>query len=329
MDSKKPAVQGSPMAVSSLPLWIALLCSSQIAMFIFTKRATQKASLPLFICFSQFAISAAFTAVLSLLPGTGRHGLPRINRKLWHLLAPLGIVWMLGFVLLTASVAWMSAALAGVVRSMEPLANVMMGYATGERYSLQVIATLVPICAGVVLASRGGGALTAGGVFFAVLSNFAFSARPFLAKRLKQDEAGKKLDDLEVFLAVMCVAGAVLPSAVALFEGPTLLPTARRLRATGDSEGFMADILLSGVSFFLYQFAQLRVMSQLAPLTFSVLTPMSKASMIVICAVYFADPFGLSNVVGVVISTVGVLLFTAAKRASARKADGLCTEKQQ
>mmetsp|Transcript_21780 Transcript_21780/g.61870 ORF Transcript_21780/g.61870 Transcript_21780/m.61870 type:complete len:319 (+) Transcript_21780:159-1115(+) len=315
---------------SNLAAWIALLCLSQIAMFILTKQAAQKASLPLFICFMQFAISATLTALISALPpaGTsGRQRLSSLDRSLWILLVPLGLVWMLGFVLLTASVAWMSAALAGVVRSMEPLANVALGFAAGERYSWKVMAALLPVCAGVVLASHGGGNATAGGVFLALLSNFAFSARPFLAKRLKGNELGKKLDDLEVFLAVTGLGAAALPPAVALLEGAALVEAAGRLWAAGDCARFAADVSLSGAAFFLYQFAQLRVMSQLAPLSFSVLTPVSKASMIVACALYFGDPFGASNAVGVAVSTAGVLLFASVKRAHAQEAT--LTEKKK
>lgn len=171
-----------------------------------------------------------------------------------------------------------------------------------------------------MLASYGGGSLNASGVLLAMLSNFAFSARPFLAKRLKGHEVGKKLDDIEVFLAVMCVAVAFLPVAVVVVEGRAALAAARRLWAAGDAGGFMLDTLLSGLGFFMYQFAQLRVMSQLAPLTFSVLTPISKAFMIVACALYFGDPFGATNLAGVGVTTAGVLLFAMAKRADAKQA---------
>jgi len=233
-------------------------------------------------------------------------------------LLPLGVVWAAGFVLLTASVAQMSASLAGVVRSMEPITGVMLGLLAGERYSLQVLAALVPVCAGVVLASHGGGSMTLSGVCLAMLSNFGFSARPFLARRLKA-RPGRQLDDTAVFFNVTCIATALLVFAALLVEGPSLLPTAQRLRAGGEEARFGADLLLSGSSFFVYQYSQLVVMSRVDALTFSVLTPISKASMIVACALYFGDALNRPNILGIVVVATATLLFAAAKRRAERK----------
>lgn len=240
-----------------------------------------------------------------------------MNHEQRLVLVPLGAVWALSFVLLTASVACMSAALAGVVRSMEPLANLILGFSAGERYSWRVIATLTPICAGVILASHGGGDLTTAGVILAILSNFGFSARPFLAQRVKKSAACEGLSDTALFLHVMLVAAVLLPPAALLAEGRALPANMQELASSGMTNQFVTDVVLSGMSFFIYQFAQLVVMSRLAPLTFSVLTPLTKASMIVACAMYFGDPFGSKNVAGVVISTLGMFSFSAAKRADA------------
>lgn len=298
-----------------LAAWIALLCLSQIVMFILTKQATQKASLPLFLCFVQFAVSAILTALVS----KGRRRLLMLDWNSGLALAKLGVVWMFGFLLLNGSMAFSSAALAGVVRSLEPLANVALGVAMGETYSWKVIAALAPICTGVVLASHGGGQLSATGISLALLSNFAFSARPFLAKSLKSYDATKALDSAEVFLGVMLVAIASLPLAVILLEGRKLLAASDRLLASGEAVVYLRDVFMSGVSFFLYQYGQFKVMSQLAPLTFSVLTPTSKAVLIISCAVYFGEPFGISNLAGVGLASAGVFLFALAKSRDSQK----------
>jgi len=288
-------------------------------MLVFTKQAAKLASLPLTITCSQFVISAVV-----MLQGRGKN-FKKMNQEQRRVLVPLGAVWALSFVLLTASVACMSVVLAGVVQSMEPLANLILGFAAGERYSWRVIATLYPICAGVIVASQRGGDLTAAGVTLAVLSNFGFSARPFLVKKVKKSAACAELSDTARFLHVMVVASALLLPAALLVEGWTLPATMRRLASFGERSQFVADVVLSSVSFCICQFVQLIVMSQMAPLSFSVLTPCTKASMIVACYLYFDGPFDFQNAAGVVITTLGMFLFNAAK--SNDDAEGAASDK--
>ncbi|CAK0898176.1 unnamed protein product, partial [Prorocentrum cordatum] len=242
---------------------------------------------------------------------------------------PLGVVWMLGFVLLTASMALVSAALAGVVRSLEPLASVLLGLATGERCSLKVLGTLALVCGGAVVASKGGGSLHAGGVALAVLSNFAFCSRPLLAKRLRAGLAAGELDDTSIFFNVTLIGTCGLVVATLPLEGAALMSSLELLRQSGQVSQFYLDMLLNSLSFFLYQYAQLRVMSQMAPLSFSVLTPVSKALLILVCAVYFGDPFGASNAAGLAMLTSGVFAFTAARRADAQALAEKSAEKER
>lgn len=301
-----------PARNGMLVFWIFVLCTTQLAMFIFTKRASQSASLPLFICLAQFAISVVCAAAASIFGGR----VELMGAEHWSLLGPLSFVWTMGFILLTASIAAMSAALAGVVRSMEPVASVLLGLALGNRYPAKVYAALIPVCGGVVLASKGGGAVTVAGVALALLSNFGFCARPYLTQRLKEHH-GRQLNQNSVFFNVMLLGTGMLLCAVILIERGAIATAYEDLGSKDGGaglQGFLLDTFRSGVSFFFYQLAQFKVMSQLNPLTFSVLTPVSKALMIVVCALYFGDPFGVSNASGIAITTVGVLLFAAAKR---------------
>jgi len=73
-------------------------------------------------------------------------------------------------------------------------------------------------------------------------------------------------------------------------------------------------VTLSGAGFFVYQFSQMVLMTRMSTIAFSIVTPMSKAFIIVSCAIYFAEGLSLLNMAGVAISTAGVLLFSAVRR---------------
>jgi len=295
--------------------WILLLCWSQLAMFIYGKLAMQGHRLPTLLCLVQFGISAVFSTLPSPLTGPGIRGLKLMCREHRPLLIPLGVLWTLGFVLLNASVARLSAALANTVRALEPLSTVALGFIVfGERYSFRLIACLLPISAGVGMASHGGGTLSGIGVLLAGLSNFGFSSRPFLAQRLSR-VPGRQLDSTSVFFNVMCIGVVVLLCTLSLAEGSKLLPAMQQLQHEGKIKSFWWNLVCSGTGFFLYQLSQINLMSRMSAITFSVITPMSKAFVIVSCALYFGDPMSGFNITGVAISTIGVLLFTAARRA--------------
>ena len=130
--------------------WILGLVLTQMMMLVYGKNATSEAQLPLVLCFVQFATSALLAAAICAVR-TGR--LPWSPRELWVTICSLAGVWTAGFVLFNASTAVMSPSLVNVVRCMEPLATIVLGFAMGERYSVATLATLMPICGGVALAS--------------------------------------------------------------------------------------------------------------------------------------------------------------------------------
>ncbi|CAE8641869.1 unnamed protein product [Polarella glacialis] len=250
-------------------------------------------------------------------------------RTLWSIIVPLSLVWTAGFVLFNASASRMSPAVVSLVRCMEPLATVAVGFLIGERYSWRVLVTLIPICGGVALASFRGGVLSAAGICLALLSNVSFCGRPFFTQQLKLRKSENPLDDLGVFFNVTFVATLTLPVFVFLFEGTLIQSAVQRLSEEGVLVQFGADMMMSSIFFFLYQFIQLMVMSKLTPLAFSVLTPVVKAFMIVACSLHFGDPFGLLSAVGVAISCGGGYLFTLARGADGTRAASTESRKEK
>ncbi|CAE8641223.1 unnamed protein product [Polarella glacialis] len=178
-------------------------------------------------------------------------------RTLWSIIVPLSLVWTAGFVLFNASASRMSPAVVSLVRCMEPLATVAVGFLIGERYSWRVLVTLIPICGGVALASFRGGVLSAAGICLALLSNVSFCGRPFFTQQLKLRKSENPLDDLGVFFNVTFVATLTLPVFVFLFEGTLIQSAVQRLSEEGVLVQFGADMMMSSIFFFLYQFIQL------------------------------------------------------------------------
>eukprot|EP00438_Fugacium_kawagutii_P032860 Skav216119 [mRNA] locus=scaffold1946:216178:217303:+ [translate_table: standard] len=122
---------------------------------------------------------------------------------------------------------------------MEPLATVSVGFALGQRFSWQVLATLLPICGGVAMASSSGGSINSAGVFFAMLSNLAFCCRTFCLQRLQRNKQNQ-LDDVAIFFNVSWISTLLLPALELLVEAsevPPVLKLSRRKEKPGQDMG--------------------------------------------------------------------------------------------
>merc|ERR1712232_931138 len=98
-------------------------------------------------------------------------------------------------------------------------------------------------------------------------------------------------DSNSIFFNVMCIGCVLNIMLLPLTEGPSHL----RLAVAGlldnpvHARAFLIELWLSGANFFLYQLAQIKLMSKMSAINFSVITPMSKAFVIVSCALYFGE----------------------------------------
>lgn len=298
--------------------WIFLLVSTQTVMIIYTKRCTNQAPLPMLLCLAQFAVSSILSAIACIL----RKGQLFAPKEVLLDVLPLSAVWTGGFILFNVSALHMSPGMVNVVRCMEPLATICVGFALGQRFSLQVLATLFPICGGVAMASASGGSINSAGVFFAMLSNLAFCCRPFCLQRLHGNKLNQ-LDDLAIFFNVSLVSALFLPALELVVEASEVLPAMQTLVASDRLGSFAFDMLASSIAFFFYQFIQLLVMSKFSPLANSVLTPIVKAFTIVTLNLFYGDRISVISASGIVLSVGGGYLFTRAKSAQKKAEDTL------
>ena len=295
----------------------------------------EQARLPLSLCGAQFLLSACLSALILWLRGRRTFLL-----KMSHVL-PLSACWTLGFILFNWSTVYMSPAMVNLIRCSEPLATVLIGWwVWKQQYSFTMLTTLIPICGGVILASSSSKrsaavttALSPPGIALACLSNVCFCVRPFFMKQFKRQHqpqlqkdkggggdggGGGNDKDTLLFFNVTFLASLVLPLVV-LVSGE-LRHLVNFWKHTTKSLFFLKNIFVSSFFFFCYQWIQLKIMSALSPLAFSILTPVVKAIMIGLCSWYFGDPFTIWSAVGVLATTGGGYLFSRYQKGTTKSA---------
>jgi len=194
----------------------------------------------------------------------------------------------------------------------------------GQVFHPLVYASLLPVFAGVALASASELSFTMFGLMTAMASNFAFVTRNVLATKLGgvgdmgEDMTTRKTNQLSV---LTFVATAVLfPLALVLPGGLLSVPAATSVALKTVSMGKLTSLfLLSGFHFFMYQMSSFWVLSCVPPITHSVLNTLKRVVIIIVSIVVFRTPVTAQGIAGTGIAIGGVLLYSLTKQYFSKK----------
>ena len=121
-----------------------------------------------------------------------------------------------GFITLNSCVRAMHVSLVMVLRALEPLTTLALGAALfGANVPLRKAAALLPVVAGCACSAVGPFSATAAGLALAALSNFCFSLRGLLGKRLSREHGAGALESF----FHLCVLGALFQAAILAVSG--------------------------------------------------------------------------------------------------------------
>ena len=272
---------------------------------------------PLVLCASQFFAATALTTTVLAVRHEPRP--PKESREATVVTRWLALWYTLGFVFTNAALALASAPFVETVKAAEPISTVALAAALlGERESLGSYLSLLPVCAGVGMASMSGDSFNGGAFVLSLLANLGFSARAVLAKRLRSVQAGGGGggDDVRLFFAVSVQGAMMLLPAAALVDGGTLLAA-----PAGFAWGaYVARLALNGLAYSVYNLLSFMVLSRVNVATHAVLNAVRRLLMIVFTSYYFGELRTTLNTVGVVVAVGGVCLYALAGAAARRRA---------
>jgi len=273
---------------------------------------------------SWFQLCAGIPIAL-LMWGTGLVRKPSVTGSDLTKLAPVGAAFALGQVATVASLGAVAVSFTHVVKALEPAVNaIASAFILGQVFHPMVYLSLLPVFAGVALASSSELSFTMFGFACAMLSNFAFVARNVFATKLGsvgdmgEDKTTRKTNQLAV---LTFVATAVLfPIALFLPGGLLAAPAAWKVALTKVSLGKLLYMsIMSGVTFFMYQMSSFWVLSCVQPITHSVLNTLKRIVIIVVSIVVFQNPVTRQGAIGTATAIGGVLLYSLTKAYYSKK----------
>jgi solute carrier family 35 protein E1 len=209
------------------------------------------------------------------------------------------------------------------IKAAEPLSTVLIGLLfMNEAYNAQTYISLVPICLGIGMACYNNDSFTIVGFGLAMCSNFCFSARAVYTKMLNSAHP-RALSDIGLFHAISVTGMLFLFPVALLMEGSALWSQLYGHGAlssiTGTVGGTSATVMLllavvNGATFAGYNLTSYVVLRRTELVTHSVLNVFRRVFIIAFTTVYFHAQLSALAMFGVLLATVGVLLFAVARR---------------
>lgn len=243
---------------------------------------------------------------------------PKLSAADVQTMTPVALIHGAGQCVTVMSLGAGSLAFVNVVKSLEPLFNVLFGAIfMNDVLPWQVNACLLPVIGGVGLASAADLSFTWDCFTYAMGSNVAFSLRGVLSKKSMGKKIGENMDAGNTFAVLTAIAfAAVLPVALAL-EGPTMF--AEWDKAMAIKDGYSASelvfrIVASGLSFYLYNEVAFYTLDAVHPITHAVGNTIKRVILILFSVVRFGTPMTTQSAIGSTIAIAGVFAYSVAKQ---------------
>lgn len=242
---------------------------------------------------------------------------PKLKSSDLSNMVPISIIHALGQCVTVAALGAGSLAFVNVVKSLEPFFNVVFAaLIMGDVLPWQVNICLLPVVAGVAIASAADMSFTWDAFAYSMGSNLCFSLRGVASKmKMGKVDPRQNMDAGNTFAVMTTIAFlAVLPIALFL-EGPQMQSAWDRAIATGTftSADLVARIFLSGISFYLYNEVSFYTLGMVHPITHAVGNTIKRVILILFSVVRFGTPMTTQSAVGSGVAICGVFAYSVAK----------------
>lgn len=211
-----------------------------------------------------------------------------------------------------------------IVKAAEPVfSTILSGLILGTWAPTVVNLTLVPVVAGVIMASFGGLEFNVAAFTGAMVSNVAFALRSIYMKKVLADKAdckAKNLDSANIYAVYTIFAFMISIPLTLYFEGPTLYGNWSTVTESVSEYEIVKLNLITGLFFYLYNESASLALGNLNAVAHAVCNTVKRVVIMIAVNVYFMKPMSTQQTVGSTIAIGGTLLYALVKNSVAAKA---------
>ncbi|KAL4443710.1 hypothetical protein ABPG75_011447 [Micractinium tetrahymenae] len=310
--AEEPKEEGGTGRTLTLGLLFGLWYLFNIQFNIYNKQVLKAFPYPITITALQFAIGSLLASAMWLL---GLHKKPEGNVvENAATLSPLAAVHTLGNMLTNISLGAVAVSFTHTIKALEPMFSVLLSALfLGEKPTLPVVAALVPIIGGVVLASTSELSFTWKGFLSAMGSNLTFQSRNVLSKKFMTKGKGS-MDSINTFSVITIVSFLLLTPVALLTEGLVFTPEAMAAMGIAEPLLVMKRAFLAGICFHAYQQVSYMILQRVSPVTHSIGNSVKRVVVIASSILVFRNPVTQQNLIGTAIALAGVFAYSQVKR---------------
>lgn len=232
-----------------------------------------------------------------------------VTKKEFATIFPPGAMHALGHIAANISFAAVAISLTHTVKTLEPAFNVVLSQLIlGVPTPLPVIATLVPIIAGVGLASAGELSFNWEGFLSAMASNLTFGFRAVWGKGAMT----KTLDSTAVYAYTTLISVIICVPLALIVEGGALKAGIDAAILKVGAQKFYLDLATIGILYHLYNQFAFNTLQRVSPVSHGVCNVVKRVAIIFSSVLFFNQKLTTQTLIGTVIALIGTYLYTEA-----------------
>uniref|UniRef100_A0A7S1TKR7 Sugar phosphate transporter domain-containing protein n=1 Tax=Erythrolobus australicus TaxID=1077150 RepID=A0A7S1TKR7_9RHOD len=294
-----------------LAVYIGCWYAANILFNIFNKRLLKIVPLYTTVTLFQLAMGGLVGCALW---ATRLHKYQKVTADELKAIYPLALAHLAGNLFTNLSLRQMAVSFTHTIKASEPFFSVVIGkvFVPGTAFHPAVYASLVPIVAGVTLASVSEVSFNWVGFLTAMASNVSFQSRNVLSKKFMGDV---KLDNLNLFAWISILSCATLAPFALVLDAAKYGGVAAAAADKGIAlMPLLSKLCVCGFLHFLYNQFSYVVLQRVNPVTHAVGNTMKRVAVIASSILVFRNPVTKLNLLGTAIAIAGVAIYSQVKK---------------
>ena len=226
---------------------------------------------------------------------------------------PISFFHSLGHITAVISMAAGAVSFTQIVKAAEPIFTCGLNwFILGDKITLNVGLSLIPIILGVSLASISELSFTWTSFIAAMFSNVAFAGRNVFSRLSLDKPKGKNITPENLFGILTLMSFLMSIPMFFIFEGSKISNV--WLAKTSSTPLILRKTFETGVYFYLYNEAAMVVLNKINPISHAIINTLKRIAILMVCVIFFNTPLTRNGIIGSLIAICGSYLYAKAKR---------------
>ena len=201
-----------------------------------------------------------------------------------------------------------------IVKATEPAVSALLAALLLKSFlPWPVYGTLVPVIAGVSLASVSELSFSWKAFNYAMMSNIASASRGIVSKKTMNHKVGRHLNAMNLYAVLTILATLILFPVATMMEGKVWASSFQRLKDAGQLGTYITQTLMAALSYYTYNEVSFMALDNISPVSHALASTLRRVFIITSSMLVFGNKMTPVGVAGSGLAIGGALLYSAVK----------------